>query len=162
MSSITPRTLKRCLICGIKYRNNASSLKSAQCPICGEPEKEHTQFEYLLPQSPQKIDEAHPSDEGCDVATIYDGKTSFCHECPFDACLDWLGHKWNYYSKYKETVIQAFVFLDNGLNHKEIAERLNINISSVYKFQGDREIIQPIYMKLSKMDLTTLKGPQIL
>jgi hypothetical protein len=138
------------------------SPKVAQCPACGEPEKEHIQFEYLCPQTSYEKDDSHPSDEGCDVATAYNKEKSLCQKCPFDVCLDLLGHKWNYYSKYKVLVLQALALLDKGMDYKNISEKLNVPVASICKFQGDRNVIWPIYVKLSKIDLTTLKGPKIL
>jgi hypothetical protein len=138
------------------------SPKMARCPACDEPEAWHIQFEYLCPQTSYTRDDSHPSDEGCDVATAYNEKTSLCQECPFDVCLDLLGHKWHYYSKYKEQVLQALELLDNGINFKDISEKLNVSMNSICKFQSDRNIIQPIYVKLSGLKLTNFKGPKIL
>lgn len=156
------RTLKRCLLCGIEYHNGVRAPKNSECPRCGEPEVEHIQFEYLFQQVPYDKDDILPScpDEGCDVVTAYIGGMSKCLNCPLFSCLDFLHHKWYFYSKNKELVLQVWKFMDDGMLIDDIADKLNIHTSSVHKIQGDRNVIQPIYEKLKGKHLTLLKGPK--
>jgi hypothetical protein len=100
---------------------------------------------------------------GCDVASAYnDTGKSKCEFCPFSICLDQLNRKWSYYSRHKKLVSQTWELIDKDTGHKEIAEHLKITPNTVYKFQKDRDVLQPIYTKLQNARLTKLKGPKIL
>jgi len=161
-----PRTLKTCLICGIEYTNRERNGKKLDeersCPACGTPETEHKQFEYVYKQIPYDQADFIPthSDDGCDVAKVFNGKTAKCVECPFQKCLDELHYKWHSYARRSEIIQQVFKLTDKGMSAHCIATQLCTYSDAVHYWLLDRETIEPIYNKLRGKDLAKFGGPK--